>query len=100
LEEGVGEGIPFGDLGLDFLLEVVGGVFGFPDAVLEGELVDEGTVGAEGLLAGSFEVILLDEVPAVGGAAFLEEVGEGGVGCCPRWCGRVSGTGRAPCSRP
>jgi hypothetical protein len=80
LEECVGEGIALGDLGFDFFLEVVGGVFGLPDAVLEGELVDECAVGAEGLLAGAFEVVLLDEVPAVGSAALLEEVGEGGAG--------------------
>jgi hypothetical protein len=46
----------------------------------EGEGVDEGSVGAEGLLVGAFELVLLDEVPVVGAGAFLEEVGEGGAG--------------------
>ncbi len=46
----------------------------------EGEGVDEGAVGAEGLLAGASELVLLDEVPVVGAAAALEEVGEGGAG--------------------
>ena len=48
--------------------------------MLEGELIDECAVGAERLLAGPPEVELLDEVPVVGGAAALEEVGEGGAG--------------------
>jgi hypothetical protein len=80
LEEGVGEGITFGDLGLDLTLQVVGGVLGLPDAVLEGEFVDEGSVGSERLLVDAFEVVLLDEVPAVGRSALLEKVGEGGSG--------------------
>ena len=80
LEEDVGERVSSGDFLLDFSLEVVGGVFGFPDAMLEGEIVDEGSVGAEGLFGGAFELVLLDEVPGVGVAALLEEVGEGGAG--------------------
>jgi hypothetical protein len=46
----------------------------------EGEGVDEGSVGAEGLLVGAFELVFLDEVPVVGAGAFLEEVGKGGAG--------------------
>ena len=80
LEERVDEGVALVALLADFGGEVVGGVLGLPDAVLEGELVDEGSVGAEGLLACSFEVELFDEVPVVGGAAALEEIGEGGAG--------------------
>ena len=64
----------------DLFGEVVVGVLGFPEAVEEGEFVDEGAVGAEGLFAGAFEWVLLDEVPAVWAAALLEEVGEGGAG--------------------
>ena len=41
LEEDVGERVSSGDFLLDFSLEVVGGVFGFPDAMLEGEIVNE-----------------------------------------------------------
>lgn len=33
-----------------------------------------------GVLVGAFELVLLDEVPAVGGAAAFEEVSEGGAG--------------------
>lgn len=80
LEEDVGEGIAGFALALDLFGEVVVGVLGFPEAVDEGEVVDEGAVGAEGLFVGAFELVLLDEVPAVGGAAALEEVGEGGAG--------------------
>ena len=32
------------------------------------------------MLAGAFELVLLDEVPVVGAGAFFEEVGEGGAG--------------------
>ena len=46
----------------------------------EGEGVDEGSVGAEGLFVGAFELVLLDEMPVVGVGAFFEEVGEGGAG--------------------
>ena len=42
LEEDVGEGVAFGDLLLDLGLQVVGGVFGFPEAVDEGEVIDGG----------------------------------------------------------
>ena len=48
--------------------------------MLEGEFVYQCSVGAEWLLIRSFEVELFDEVPVVGGAATLEEVGEGGAG--------------------
>ena len=80
LEEDVGEGVAPFELGGDFFFEVVAGVLGLPEAVDEGEGVDEGSVGAEGLFGGAFELVLLDEVPVVGGAAFFEEVGEGGAG--------------------
>jgi hypothetical protein len=64
LEEDVGEGVAWGYFGLDLFLEIVGGVFG----------------GSEGLLVGALELVLLDEMPTVGGGAFFEEVGEGGAG--------------------
>ena len=80
LKEDVGEGVSGGDFLLDFSLEIVGGVFRFPEAVDEGEVVDEGSVGAEGLFGGALELVLLDEVPRVGVAALLDEVGEGGAG--------------------
>ncbi len=67
-------------LGTDLLFEIVVGVFGFPDAVDEGEVVNEGSAGTDGLLGGAFEGVLLNEVPVVGRAAFFEEVGEGGAG--------------------
>jgi hypothetical protein len=54
--------VAFGGFGLDFFLQVVGGVFGLPEAVDEGEGVDEGSVGAEGLFVGAFELVFLDEV--------------------------------------
>ena len=80
LEEDVGEWISGGDFLFDFNLEIVGGVLRFPEAVLEGEVVDEGSVCAQGLFGCALELVLLDEVPGVGMAAFLEEVGEGGAG--------------------
>ena len=80
LEEDVGEGIAFGYLGLDLFSEVVGGVLGLPEAVDEGEGVDEGAVCAERLFGGALELVLLDEVPVIGSGGALEEVGEGGAG--------------------
>ena len=80
LEEDVGERVASGDLRFDLALEVVGGVFCFPETVDEGEGVDEGAVGAERLLAGALELVLLDEVPVVGAGAAFEQVGEGGTG--------------------
>ncbi len=80
LEEHVSERVALGDFFLDLCFEVVVGVLGFPETVLEGEGVDEGAVRTERLLACAAEVILLDEVPAVRSAAGLEEVGEGGAG--------------------
>ena len=80
LEEYVGERITSGYFSFDLLLQIVGGVLGFPEAVDEGEGVDEGTVGAEGLLVGAFELVLLNEVPVVGRGALFEDVGEGGAG--------------------
>lgn len=80
LEESVAERVALRDFLLDLILELIVGVIGFPDAVLESELVDESTVGAERLFGGAFELVLLNEVPAVGGAALFEEVGEGGAG--------------------
>ena len=50
------------------------------NSVVAAEVVDEGSVGAEGLFGGAFELVLLDEVPAVGRAARFKEVGEGGAG--------------------
>ncbi len=69
LEEDVGEGVALFELLADLYCEVVVGVLGFPDAVDEGEVVDEGSVGAEGLLVGAFELVLFDEVPAVGASS-------------------------------
>ncbi len=42
------------------------------NSVVAAEGVDEGSVGAEGLLVGAFELVLLDEVPVVGEGAFFE----------------------------
>ena len=67
LEEDVAEGIAGVAFALDLFGEVIVGVLGFPEAVDEGEVVDEGAVSAEGFLVGAFELVLLDEVPAVGG---------------------------------
>ena len=80
LEEDVGEGLALGELCFDFLVKLVVGVLGFPEAVDEGEVVDEGSIGAERLLASALESVLLYEVPTVGGGAFLEQVGECGAG--------------------
>ena len=35
------------------------------------------------MLDGAFELVLLDEVPAIGGAAALQEISEGGAGVAP-----------------
>jgi hypothetical protein len=80
LEKDVGEWVARGNFGLDFLLQVVGSVLRFPEAVDEGKGVDERSVGAEGLLGGPFELVLLDEMPAVGRGALLEDVSEGRAG--------------------
>lgn len=80
LEENVGEGVALVAFGGDLLLEIVVGVLSLPETVDEGEVVDESVVSAEGLLVCAFELVLLDEMPAVGGAALLKEVGEGGAG--------------------
>ena len=65
LEEDVGQRVSCGYFGFDFLLQVVGGVLRFPKAVGKSEGIDECSVGAEGLLAGAFELVLLYEMPAV-----------------------------------
>jgi len=80
LEEDVCEGVALFELEADFFGEVVVGVFGFPDAVDEGEVVDEGSVGAEGLLVGAFEGVLGYDVPAVGAGAAAEKLFEGEAG--------------------
>ena len=80
MEEDVDGWVAGGELALDLFVEVVCGVFGFPEAVDQGEVVYEGSVSAEGLFGGAFELVLLYEVPGVGGGAALEEVGEGGTG--------------------
>ena len=49
LEEDVGKWIALFEFEADFFGEVVVGVFGFPNAVHEGEVVDEGSVGSEGV---------------------------------------------------
>lgn len=55
------------------------GVFGLPDAVGEGEMIDESAVGAKGGPIGwAAKLIPLNEVPVVRRAAALEEVGKGG----------------------
>jgi hypothetical protein len=46
-EDRVGERVAEGDLLADFLVELVGRVFGFPVAVVEVELVAERAVGAD-----------------------------------------------------
>ncbi len=61
-EDRVGKGIAEGDLLADFLVELVGGVFGFPVAVVEVELVAECAVGAD-LFAADAGGELRDEVP-------------------------------------
>ena len=78
LEEDVGERVAglgfFADLGC----KVVSFILGFPKAVNKGKSIDESAVGAEGLLASAFELILFNEVPAIGAGAVLKQVGEGG----------------------
>ena len=83
LEEDIGEGVAFGYFGLDLLLQVVGGVFGLPEAMDEGEFVDQCAVCAERLFAGAFELVLLDEVPVIGAGALSQQVGEGGASVLP-----------------
>lgn len=77
LEEDVGEGVALFEFEADFFGEVVVGVFGFPDAVDEGEVVDEGAVGPEGLLICSFEGVLGNDVPAIGTGAAAQKFFEG-----------------------
>lgn len=72
MEEDVVETIAGGNLRFDFFLEIVVGVFCFPDAMLDREVVNQSTVSAKGLLAGALELVLLHEVPSVGRAATLE----------------------------
>lgn len=74
-------GYPFCDFGPDFLVEIVIRVLGLPQTVKYWKVIMVNrSVDAEGLLARAFEGVLLDEVPAVGRAAALEEVGKGGAG--------------------
>ncbi len=61
-EDRVGKGIAESDLLADFLVELVGGAFGFPVAVVEVELVAERAVGAD-LAAADAGRELRDEVP-------------------------------------
>ena len=46
----------------------------------EGEVVHDGSVGAERLLVRAFELVLLDEMPVVRTGAAFEEIAEGGAG--------------------
>jgi len=76
-EDGVGEGVFLLDFLGDFVVEVVGGVFGFPEAAAVVELVAEGGVGADGVgidLDGLFG----DEGPLEGLGGGFEEGLEGG----------------------
>jgi hypothetical protein len=75
-EDDVAEGVAFGDFFLDFGVEVVPGVFGFPVATDQEHLVFEGAVGADGF-AGGFFAELGDECPVVGAGGVLEEELEG-----------------------
>jgi hypothetical protein len=68
-----------GRLFADFLVELVGGVFDFPVAVVEIELVAEGAVGAD-LFAADAGGELRDEVPIGFFAGGGEKVLEGGAG--------------------
>jgi len=76
-EDGVGEGVLFLDFLLDFGIEVVGGVFGFPEAAAVVELVAEGGVGADGVGI-DLDGLLGDEGPAEGAGGGFEEGLEGG----------------------
>jgi hypothetical protein len=78
LEEGVGERIACGDLLFDLGSEVVVGILGLPEAVLQGEIVDEGAVGAERLLVGALEWIFGDERPVVSAGAAAQQILKGG----------------------
>ena len=78
LEEDVGEWVSGGAFLFDLGVDVIAKIFRLPDAVLESEFVNEGTVGAKGLLAGAFERELFDQVPFIGRGALLEEISEGG----------------------
>jgi hypothetical protein len=78
-EDRVGKGIAEGDLLADFFVELVGGVFGFPVAVVEVERVAERAVGAD-LFAADARGELRDEVPVGFFAGGGEQVLEGGAG--------------------
>jgi hypothetical protein len=60
-----------------FVVELVGGIFGFPVAMMEIELVAEGAVGAD-VFAADFAGELRDEVPVGFLARGGEQVLEGG----------------------
>ena len=71
------------ELDLDLLFEVVGGVFGFPDAVVEAVVVEQGTVGFCVGLALALDGVFGDERPIeLAGAGFeqlLEGAADGGL---------------------
>jgi len=76
-EDRVGKRIAEGDLLANFDVEVVGGVFGFPVAAMEIEVVAERAVGAD-LFAADAGGLLGNEVPTGFSAGGSEQVLEGG----------------------
>ncbi len=72
-EEDVLLGVAEGELDLDLFVEVVGGVFGFPEAMVKAVVVEEGAVGFGVGLAFALDCVFGDEVPIeVAGAVFEE----------------------------
>jgi hypothetical protein len=73
LKQDVVARIPDGELGLDFLFEVVVGIFGLSDSMGQVVGVQEGAVSLEGLRPLAFQGVLGDEFPVESAGARLEE---------------------------
>ena len=78
LEEDVVARVAGGEFALDFGGQVVVDIFGFPVAVREAEVVDEGAVDDDALAAAGVDGVLGHEGPAGLAAAVLEESLESG----------------------
>ena len=78
LEEDVVARVAGGEFALDFGGQVVVDVFGFPVAVREAEVVDEGAVDDDALAAAGVDGVFGHEGPAGLAGAVLEEGLEGG----------------------
>ena len=77
LKNGVGERVAFVDFLLNFRVEVVAQVLGFPEAAAHVEEITEGAVGEDSVFA-DFEFLFGNEFPAVGLGGFFEQALEGG----------------------